>query len=624
MGQGPSQGIATARLSTLAGITSPARIKLKDLVAVDGLPSESYKIAVASLSQSLRNYNVAIIQVPQSDDVLLRCVLDSVRMFFHLKPMVSADTVHAEDPHNWNCTVGYHAEPQHSREVFDFRPGRMNVEGAGVTELPPTGLPNLFALLGNATRVCLDAIACSLELRSFSFTDLLDNVPLKSGEMSTSVLSSCCHNRPGAHHSANLLPSEQGALSMYEEDADRGLLTLMKSDRPGLQIRDLQGRWFVVDADLGPQDMVLYIGTSLYQATAGHLGPSMYRTDNSVDLSQAQCSAHVGRCTVSFKLMPRATAILHCSAMTAAGHPVGSPFQHPVAVHDFMQRANLMDQLLARPGVPTFSFPAPVEVFVPATAQLKAAMKRKKQVSRGKPLAPSKRLRLEAQRVLKERVQEIADAKGLKIRYCNLKECEEQHLNAVESPCGRLREAINWPVGVPFVHPHDLPNRAKQAFLEAYEPGWSANQDGELGMEDAVQDQHGQMLSLTGAAHAGGEEQRYPVKVAAMEDQRFAVKTVFDYLRAKGKPVPTGKPQVVGHKVDISRLAKAAFEAGGRSQFDAEGGFQRFIGVHFQLETAPDRDKERALERLKKLYDQVLFDYVEDLVAPTHCNNQIR
>lgn len=50
-------------------------------------------------------------------------------------------------------------------------------------------------------------------------------------------------------------------------------------------------------------------------------------------------------------------------------------------------------------------------------------------------------------------------------------------------------------------------------------------------------------------------------------------------------------------------------------QFDAEGGFQRFIGVHFQLETAPERDKERALERLKKLYDQVLSDYVEDLVA---------
>uniref|UniRef100_A0A7I4C2E7 Isopenicillin N synthase-like Fe(2+) 2OG dioxygenase domain-containing protein n=1 Tax=Physcomitrium patens TaxID=3218 RepID=A0A7I4C2E7_PHYPA len=477
-----------------AGVTSPARIKLKDLVAIDGLSSQDYKIAVASLSQSLRNFNAAIIQVPQPDDVLLRCVLDSVRMFFHSKPMVGADNVRAEDPQNWNRTAGYYAEPQHFREVFDYRPGRMNVEGAVVTELPPTGLPELFAILGNATRVCLDAIACSLEMRSFSFTDLLDNMPLKPGEMATSVLSSCCHNRPGAHHPANLLTSEQGALQLYEEDADKGLLTLMKSDKPGLQIRDLQGRWFVVDADLGPQDMILYTGTSLYQATGGYLSPSFHRTDNNADLSQAQGSIHLGRCTVAFKLMPRATAILHCSAMTAAGHAIGSPFQHPVAVHDFMQRTQTMDQLLARPGVPTFSFTAPVEVFVPATSQLKAAMKRKKQVSRGKPLAPSKRLRLEAQRVLKERVQEIADAKGLKIRYCNLKECEEQHLNAAQSPCGHLREAMNWPVGVPFVHPHDLPNKAKQAFLEAYEPGWSANQDSELGMVEVVQDQHGQML----------------------------------------------------------------------------------------------------------------------------------
>lgn len=134
-------------------------------------------------------------------------------------------------------------------------------------------------------------------------------------------------------------------------------------------------------------------------------------------------------------------------------------------------------------------------VFVPATAQLKAAMKRKKQVSRGKPLAPSKRLRLEAQRVLKERVQEIADRKGLKIRYCNLKECEEQHLNSMDSPCAVLRAEMDWPAGVPFVHPHDLPNKAKQAFLEAYEPGWSAAQDGEMGMVEGGQGQHGMMLA---------------------------------------------------------------------------------------------------------------------------------
>lgn len=54
------------------------------------------------------------------------------------------------------------------------------------------------------------------------------------------------------------------------------------------------------------------------------------------------------------------------------------------------------------------------------------------------------------------------------------------------------------------------------------------------------------------------------------------------------------------------------------SQFDADSGFQRFIAAQFQLDNAPERDKERALERLKKLYDQVLGDYIEELVANSH------
>lgn len=58
-----------------------------------------------------------------------------------------------------------------------------------------------------------------------------------------------------------------------------------------------------------------------------------------------------------------------------------------------------------------------------------AARKRKKMRANGemggsggvRSLAPSKRLRMEAQRVLKEKVQDLADAKGIKIRFCNLK-----------------------------------------------------------------------------------------------------------------------------------------------------------------------------------------------------------
>lgn len=156
----------------------------------------------------------------------------------------------------------------------------------------------------------------------------------------------------------------------------------------------------------------------------------------------------------------------------------------------------IVEIIIADLGLSTAVTAAGVYQLPAATTQLKAAMKRKKQVSRGKPLAPSKRLRLEAQRVLKERVQEIADNKGLKIRYCNLKECEEQHLNAMDSPCAAMRAEMEWPAGVPFVHPHDLPNKAKQAFLEAYEPGWTAAQDGDIQIIDqSGQAQPGQMLA---------------------------------------------------------------------------------------------------------------------------------
>ena len=121
------------------------------------------------------------------------------------------------------------------------------------------------------------------------------------------------------------------------------------------------------------------------------------------------------------------------------------------------------------------------------TAALKPMIKRRKNNTRCKPLPPSKRLRLEAQRVLKERVQDIADKKGIKLRFCNLKECEN-HIQSLDSPCESRRMEVGWPPGVPFVHPHDLPNKAKLGFLEAYEPGWTASQqDMELSLIESGQ-----------------------------------------------------------------------------------------------------------------------------------------
>ncbi|KAH0454463.1 hypothetical protein IEQ34_016387 [Dendrobium chrysotoxum] len=448
-------------------LPSIGRVRLTDLIAVEGLPSESYKVSISTLTQSLAQYSAAIIQLPISDGALLRSSLESARLFFHQRAYSPPEMAHTSDSREWCKTSGYYADPQIWQETYDYRPGFTSADSNGSMELPPAGLSDIFALLGKAARHILDAISFSLNLRSFSFTEILDNVPLRGREMSSSVLSVCCHSRPsfqGAQHHA-LTASEDGQLVMFpdqEHQVEKSLITLLKSDRAGLHIKDFHGRWLLVDGDLGPQDALVYPGLALYQATAGYVSPAVHRTEiGNMDGSM------YGRCSISFKLMPKSMASFNCSEMRAAGHGVEAQFQLPIPVDDFMQRTHPTDQLLTKSIFPSYGFQAEQDAMKP--------MKRKKNSTRCKPLPPSKRLRLEAQRVLKERVQDIADKKGIKLRFCNLKECEG-HLQSRDSPCGSIRMEIGWPPGVPFVHPHDLPNKSKLGFLEAYEPGWTAAQ----------------------------------------------------------------------------------------------------------------------------------------------------
>ncbi|KAG7951403.1 hypothetical protein I3843_12G006100 [Carya illinoinensis] len=453
-----------------SGLPSLGRVKLTDLVPSEGLPSDSYKLSVSTLSQSLAQYSAAIIQFPASDGALLRSGLDSARLYFHQRASYpAADMIHTNDSREWCKTSGYYADPQMWQESYDYRPGLTPNEPNNAMEFPPAGLPDIFGLLGKAARVILDAISFYLNLRSSPFIEILDNVPLRHREISSSVLSVCCHARPsfqGAQH--DLATPEGGQLVMYpdhEHQADKSMISLVKSDRAGLHIRDFQGRWILVDGDLGPQEAIVYPGLALYQATAGYINPALHRAE----VNSMQGSMH-GRCSISFKLMPKSMTSLSCSEMRAAGHGVEAQFQLPVPVDDFMQRSYPTDQLFHRQNIHCFNFPPAQD------GSMKPLTRRRKNDPRSKPLPPSKRLRLEAQRVLKERVQDIADKKGIKLRFCNLKECEN-HVHTLESPCANIRMEIGWPPGVPFVHPHDLPNKAKIGFLEAYEPGWAATHD---------------------------------------------------------------------------------------------------------------------------------------------------
>ncbi|XP_078437914.1 2-oxoglutarate (2OG) and Fe(II)-dependent oxygenase superfamily protein [Wolffia australiana] len=455
-------------------LSSIGRVRLIDLVSPEGLPSDSYKSSVSTLAESFAQFSSAIIQLPANDGALLRSGLESSRLFFHQSAYPSSEMVHPGDPRDWCRTHGYYSNPQQWHETYDFRPGLTPTEPNGELGFPPVGLPDIFSLLGKASRAILDAISFSLSLRSFCFAEILDNVPLRSREVSSSVLSVCCHSRPSFHEAQHMAAQDRGQLVIFQDpelnhQVDKSLITVIKSDKCGLHVRDQHGQWVLVDGDLGPQEAVVYPGLTLYQATAGYVSPAVHRTE--IDRLHGNI---YGRCSISFKLMPKSMASLSCSEMRAAGHGVEDQFQIPILVDDFMQRPPPIDQRLFKHTFPNYVYVASQEGG--GSQSLKVAAKREKNSGRCKPLPPSKRLRLEAQRVLRERVQSIADKKGIKLRFCSLKDCEGQHVRALDSPCGRVRMELGWPLSVPFVHPHDLPNKAKLGFLEAFEPGWTVAQ----------------------------------------------------------------------------------------------------------------------------------------------------
>lgn len=112
-------------MGAMAGSSLPSlgRVRLTDLIAADGLLSDRYKFAVSTLSQSLARYYAAIIEVPAGDDVMLRCVIDSARMYFHQRPYPGPEMLHTGDPQEWDKTSGYFTDPQIWQETFDYRPG---------------------------------------------------------------------------------------------------------------------------------------------------------------------------------------------------------------------------------------------------------------------------------------------------------------------------------------------------------------------------------------------------------------------------------------------------------------------------------------------------------------------
>lgn len=100
------------------GTLGLARVKLMEMLSEDGAASGVYTRAVESLSLSLARNNAAIIELNGEDAALVRCALESAKLYFRSRsqgaPLWSSS--------HWLKLSGYLAAP--SRDMYFYRAGR--------------------------------------------------------------------------------------------------------------------------------------------------------------------------------------------------------------------------------------------------------------------------------------------------------------------------------------------------------------------------------------------------------------------------------------------------------------------------------------------------------------------
>nr|XP_043624183.1 uncharacterized protein LOC122595802 [Erigeron canadensis] len=306
-------------MPTSSSSPSPlARIRLSDLLPYDGAMTDTYSKAVESLSGSLTRHNAAVIELGNEDGAVLRCGLESSRMYFRIRNSAQ---------NNWShCNGSVSTSSSNAAGgggVYKYRAGRALED----MDSSPPCMADVFRCMGKAARAVLCAIARHLRLRSDAFNHLLDDDPLPANEASSSVLvASYLHTSSlkgkGAIGGGNITTS-------YE--SEKGLLTLVSSDAPDLQVRDPNGRWYIADYGSAPGDLLLLTGKALSHATAGLRPSSSYRA--ATDYIPA--TANAGRSSLAFRLMPQGNAILDCSPIRAAGHVIPQSYV-PISVSQFM------------------------------------------------------------------------------------------------------------------------------------------------------------------------------------------------------------------------------------------------------------------------------------------------
>ncbi|XP_071933821.1 uncharacterized protein [Coffea arabica] len=123
-------------------------------------------------------------------------------------------------------------------------------------------------------------------------------------------------------HSLNGKGSTGGGKLSRNGEVEKGLLTLISSDAPGLQVCDPNGRWYLADSGFVLGDLLFLTGKALIHATAG-LRPAVSHRSSG------------GRTSLVFSLMPQGNAIRDCSPIAAAGHVIPQSYV-PISATQFM------------------------------------------------------------------------------------------------------------------------------------------------------------------------------------------------------------------------------------------------------------------------------------------------
>ncbi|KAK9804783.1 hypothetical protein WJX72_005156 [[Myrmecia] bisecta] len=154
-----------------------------------------------------------------------------------------------------------------------------------------------FAALDNLPRFILDALAQSpqIDMPASLLATLADDVPLCRDAVSSSVLSGLRYVKPSTPSTPSSIVTPGG-----EAHVDKGLLTIVYDNQPGLQVQSSTGEW--QDVVLGKDQIAVFAGHTLERATFGLIPTALHRVRT---LQSAE------RMSLSFKLRARPGALIN-------------------------------------------------------------------------------------------------------------------------------------------------------------------------------------------------------------------------------------------------------------------------------------------------------------------------